>query len=205
MKEPGSARSIHAPSAIGDMAAHTHCNISVPTVLLCSATEPVLTHPKGDTHELFSGRNNITNLVENWDRLQSFEGDSDRVVEGEKDEGRFYSARRVSQEFLRLQNIFEHRSQEVEPTDVHSISSLNVSFNNIPTNIKGAATNVSRIPRRYTSVQKQISVGFSESESNMDSLSSTYCLSSSKMIEGRTLLGNTKASKKRGRGEKVAA
>ena len=110
--------------------------------------EPVFTHARGDTHELSPGRNNITNLVEKWDRLQSFEVDSDRVVEGEKGEGRVYSARRVSQEFLRLQNIFEHRSQEVQPTDVHSISSLNVSFNNIPTNSKGAATNVSRIPRR---------------------------------------------------------
>ena len=69
--------------------------------------------------------------------------------------------------------------------------------------MKGAATNVSKIPRRYKSVQKHTYVGFSESESNMDSLSSTYCLSSSKMIEGRTLLANTKASKKRGRGEKV--
>ena len=185
-----SAGSIYAPSAIDDKAAHTHCSITVPTVLLYSATEPVLAHPNGDTHEHMK----ITNLVEKWDKFQSLEVVSEGVVEGEKSEERVYSSRRVSQEFLKLQNVFEQKSREVQPTDEHSISLSNVSFSSISTNMKGAANNNSKIPRRYKSVQKHTSVGNSESESGVDKLSSTYLLSSSKMIDGRTLLAEPKAA-----------
>ena len=112
MKEKCSAGSIHAPSAVGDKAAHTHCSIAVPAVLLYSATEPVLAHPKGDTHKLSPGGNKITSLVEKWDRFQSLGVVSDEVVEGEMSEGIVYSSRWVSQEFLNIQNIFEQKSQK---------------------------------------------------------------------------------------------
>ena len=89
-------------------------------------------------------------------------------VEGEKSVGVVYSSRRVSQEFLSIQNIFEQKSQTVQPTDEYSISFSNVSFTNISTNIKKGAANNTKISRRYKSVQKHTSVGKLESESKVD-------------------------------------
>ena len=71
----------------------------------------------------------------------------------------------------------EGEKGEGSPTDEHSISLLNVSFNSIQTSMKGAVKKISKITRRYKSV-KNTSVGFQESESEMDSLISTKYLSS---------------------------
>ena len=44
VKEPGSARSVTDPSAIGDKVAHTDCDMTVPTVQLYSVVGPGLAH-----------------------------------------------------------------------------------------------------------------------------------------------------------------
>ena len=148
VKEQFSVDSINAPSAIDDKAAHSDCKISVPIIVLGSAREPVLAHTKGDTHEPSLESGNIKNLIEKWDRQHSLWVDSDKVGEGERGNIKVYSARRVSQEFRQLQDIFEQTSQEVPTTDESSVTLLNLSFKNIPTKSKGSVRKVSRIPRR---------------------------------------------------------
>ena len=101
-----------------------------------------------------------------------------------------------------MQNIIEPKSQEVQPADENPVTLLNLSFNNIPTKMKGSVRKVSKIPRRDISVEKHTSVGFQESESEMGETIYSY-LSPSKMINGRTLLAETKATKKHGRGKGV--
>ena len=117
MKEPGSARSIHAPSTIGDRAAHADCDMMVPTIKLYSVVEPDLAHTEGDTHEL-STRNHITNLIEKWEDPERLRGNVKEVEEGVG----ISSLRRVSQEFKNLQHIFEQLSQLVSPTEELSVS-----------------------------------------------------------------------------------
>ena len=66
VKEIYSARSITAPSAIGDMVAHTDCVKTVPTVQLYRAVETSLAQSKGDTHKLSVSIKIIT-LIEKWE------------------------------------------------------------------------------------------------------------------------------------------
>ena len=66
VKEIYSARSIAAPSAIGDMVAHTDCVKTVPTVQLYRAVDTGLAQAEGDTHKLSVSIKIIT-LIEKWE------------------------------------------------------------------------------------------------------------------------------------------
>ena len=178
MKEIYSARSIAAPSAIGDRVAHIDCVKTVPTVHLYRVVETDIAQSEGDTHEL-SISSNITTLIEKWEEQGGLKAGY-KVGEGEKGGS---SSRRVSQEFEKTRNIFERGSQSVSPTE-----NLSLSFSSIKTVGEGGS---GRKIRKLSRVYAHTSVG---------PLFPAVVLSSSR-IDRQPLLTKTETNRKRGRGE----
>ena len=194
VKEIYSARSIAAPSAIGDMVAHTDCVKTVPTVQLYRAVETDLAQSKGDTHEL-SVSSNITTLIEKWEGKGGLKA-------GCKGEEGGSSSRRVSQEFEKTRNIFERGNQSVSPTE-----NLSLSFSSIKTiGGVGSGRKTRKLSRVYThaSVGPKVPISISTIySSNMQTESESIMgsFSVSNRINGRTLLAETGTNRKHGRGE----